>query len=558
MKNDPSFDSDVLIVGAGPTGLALACGLRQLGISCMIIDKEKPVQHARAMGLSARSLEVLRALGVVQEVLSQAVVFRTMNIYLERLRVLRMAFDVSDHSSPTPYGAVLPQNQVVAILENRFRDLGGIVNRICELEGLGQDADGVTASINENGLLKKVRVQYVVGCDGAHSKVRSELGLKFAGSDYEDRLLAADVFVDWDLPSDGGHVFLGSNGTITAFPFPETGKWRLAVFGGNTSTDRSTDAVMVRLREVMKECGPIGAVVRDPVHTTFYGIHRRFVHNFRLGRGFVAGDAAHIHSPAGGQGMNTGIQDSFNLAWKLALVISGKGHDKLLDSYNDERRPVAEEVLKTTNRLTQVILPRNQFQTVLRDSALKFIGKFGTVGRNIGRTLSQLDVEYRNSPIVFAGKNQSLFKARSSPTRNSPRPGERAPDSAVAGNFPDEACRVFDLIYRNDSSHTLLIFEGLQPAEVDPAAVADLHRLVNADQIETYRILWPGSREKADYNVNTLGDPDGAIHRLYGAERSTLYLIRPDGYVGFRAECADIDGINRYFENFLLKESIQR
>src|SRR5215470_16215143 len=345
MKNgSAAHGTQVLIVGAGPTGLVLACELLSQGIDVRIVDKnEGTVLETRAIGMHARTLEALDSMGIVERFLDHG----------QRVRWLRWhshgrliaSFDLSCSGSPFGFLLDIPQNATEVLLRGRVAELGGRVEQSTKLIGFTQTEDSVVATLEDPlGVARTVTAGYLVGCDGAHSRVRRQLELAFEGHAYEQDWLLADVLVDWNRAQDSVQAMFNSDlPPLIGFPMQDS-RWRLTVpYAGDRIQGPPT---LDEFQEFVNERVPERPRISEPTWLACFRVHRRSTRSYRSGRVLLAGDAVHVHSPAGGQGMNTGMMDAHNLGWKLALVISGRAPDTLLDSYAAERRPVADEVLR--------------------------------------------------------------------------------------------------------------------------------------------------------------------------------------------------------------------
>lgn len=523
----PSSDVDVLVVGAGPVGLTMACELRRHGIDCHIVDADDgptPPRESRALGIHARTLEVFEHMGLIGPIMLRGRTLHGVNAYDRGRRFARFELDFDGLETPYPFILSLSQGETEQRLIERLAELGGTVEWQMRLTDLVQDERGVTAVVADaTGAPWKIRAAWLVGCDGAHSSVRERLGLSFEGAAYPEKFLLADTRLDWDLSPDEAHVLLTPDGLVPAIPLPEPGYWRLIDATGTVETEEP-DSVIARFRELLDRAKFNAASIEDVIWASAFRIHRRAVDRLRVGRCFLAGDAAHIHSPVGGQGMNTGIQDAWNLAWKLALVIAEAAPQTLLDSYEAERLPIGESVRRGTHWATRIVTLRNPVARAIRNRLAAWLSRVHSVRRRLTRELSELGVNYRGSPIVAEDW-------RGSPT--GPKAGDRVPDVQLDSGSPD---RLFNVL--NGTRHTLLLFEGSAggpDGTID--AIRDLVRQRWAELVVAYRITRTAGTDAGE----SILDRDGRLHRRFGARLPCVYLIRPDGYVGYRAQPPDPD-----------------
>jgi 2-polyprenyl-6-methoxyphenol hydroxylase-like FAD-dependent oxidoreductase len=530
----------VLVVGAGPVGLTAACELLRRGVDVRIVDAAAArTDKSRALGIQARTLEALDGMGIADRFVAAGRKIHGMNVYVDGARIVHV--DLDDIDSPYSYVLSLPQSETERILGEQIAWLGGRVEREVTLTELAQDADGVTATlVHAGGEERKDRVAWLVGCDGAHSATRHALGLPFEGTPYEESFVLGDVRIRWDLPEDEAHAFLSSNGVVAALPLPH-GRWRIvaeAAIDAPTADD---------LAALLHERGAPTATVRDDGWMTPFRIHRRMVTRYREGRVFLAGDAAHVHSPLGGQGMNTGMQDAYNLAWKLALVAIGAAPESLLDSYDAERRPIAAGILRGTDLATKVVTLRNPLGRGVRDHLAALLSSLEVVQKRLLAQTSEIAVGYRESPIV--GERQSSVTKATVGHRvgelptiadwvgfgGGPHPGDRAPDVT----FDDEGSLLS--LFRH-TGHTLLLFDGAAPTPEGYANLASIARRAREQWgalVNAWIVVPRRSRPKdLEGEERVLLDARGVLHRRYGAGSECLYLVRPDGYVGFRSQPA--------------------
>ena len=418
---------DVLIVGAGPTGLTLACALRTQGVEVRVVDRaDAPATTSRANLLHARGVEVLDRLGAVGDLPQDARTAVTITSYVQGEPAGRLRFGDLGIGTARP-ALLMSQVMVETRLRERLSELGGKPMWATEVMALQQDADGVTATVADGS---RLRGRWVVGCDGAHSSVRKLAGIGFPGAPVADRFLIGDVRMSGMPDREGTHGWQHPDGMVAAMPMPDPDRrdgrddlWRLMVYlSGETDGDPDDEEILHRLREiVLRRTGQVDAVIHDAVWLSHFLIHRRLADSYRAERVLLAGDAAHVHSPFGGQGMLTGIGDAENLAWKLALVVRGAAVDSLLDTYQAERRPLAEDVLRNTSGVTRLQTSNSLLVRLLRDRVLAPLFASPAIQRRATAVASQLWVSYRRSPLAPAWGVLG----------RKPRPGDRVPDLPV-------------------------------------------------------------------------------------------------------------------------------
>lgn len=468
---------DVLVVGAGPTGLMLACEALRHGLSVRVVDRAPaPSPLSRAIVLQARTLEILETHGLTPALVEAGNPLRQVH-FTAGGRQVSVSFD----HLPTRYAYLLclPQSATERILHDRLVALGGRVDRGVGLHALRADVDGVTAVLDDG----EQRCAWLVGCDGAHSEVRKQLGLTFSGHAYEERLALGDVRWDAPVPTDALSSFLG-DGFLAAFPLPD-GRVRLIA---TVDDDRDDELSLRELAAICEARTPWGGRLSDPGWLARFRIHARQVDRYRVGRVLLAGDAAHIHSPAGGQGMNLGIQDAHNLAWKLAMMQRG-APEALLDSYHAERHPLAARTLRATDLATRLGTVRHPWLRALRDLAGSAVGGLSPVVDAITRSVAELDTGVEHSPIVVDD------------APGGPHAGHRPPDLPVS------------------TRHVLMQIAG-------PSTDAD-GRLRLRACVGVARDGWGDRVQLAPTTAREGFDADG------------IFLVRPDGYVGVRLAPAD-------------------
>lgn len=496
---EPSTSGLVLIVGAGPTGLTLACELARRGVRFRLFEAAGgPQQGSRGKGVQPRSLEIFEGLGIAERVLAHGQPAMAMvstgpdgsvTVGGEVPAELRDRPDI-----PFPASLITPQWRVEQALRERLAELGGAVEFGAELVGLDQSDGAVAAIMEKGGACETVVADWLVGCDGGHSTVRKHTTIGFEGETRESvRMLVADVRVE-GLDRESWHMWRHPEGAVALCPLPSTGLFQ---FQASIAPGQDGAQVLDNLQTILeRRSGRTDIRLGEPEWTTLWRANVRLADHYRDGRVLLAGDAAHVHSPAGGQGMNTGIQDAANLGWKLAAVTRGASV-ALLDSYEAERRPIAAAVLGLSDqRLAQAL--EHKGMTTRRDAS--------TI---------QLDVGYRDSAL-----------SRDDRDAGSPlRAGDRAPD-ATGLTTVDGDRRLFALL--RGGRFTLLSFDGAYDAGSAPA---DVHTL----QVVT-RATAPGQ----------IVDAAAHLADAYQPTDRTLVLIRPDGYIGLISDAGDPAAVSDY------------
>jgi 2-polyprenyl-6-methoxyphenol hydroxylase-like FAD-dependent oxidoreductase len=493
----------VLIVGAGPTGLVLAAQLLARGVRTRVIDKgEGPARQSRAVSIYARTLELLDTMELAETFIAHGHQVRRLHWYAGQRTLLNL--DLARNGSQFGFVLHLPQNETERLLRARVRDLGGVVEQGVELVRLAQHGNAVDATLREaTGRDIELSADYVVGCDGAHSRVRHELGLAFEGQPYPQDWLLADVALDGAGRDDEAHMFFRPNGLPLVCAPMGRHRWRVVMPNAGDRGGRPPS--FEEIQDLVDQRAPRRIVVSDPAWLSCFRCQLRSTTTYRRGRVLLAGDAAHIHSPAGGQGMNTGMIDAQNLAWKLTLVTGG-APDAVLDTYERERVPVASSVLGFTDRLIGWATMRHPVKRALRDTLIPAATALPVVQNRAARRLSQLSVAYPASPLN-----------RPDGIRRGPKPGERVPDIKVG--TADGSATLYRVLGRG--RHVLLVSgaETRQAAEASGLArYAPLVDIVDTDLRATHR---PGKDASA---VFALVRPDGVL-AVRGGRRDTHTML---------------------------------
>ena len=537
---------DVLVVGGGPVGLTMACELTRHGVTCRIVDRNAgPQRWSKAAGIMPRTLEVLRDVGVADALVARGRPIRGIQVHQNGAPTAHVPIHLE--GTPYPFLLGLSQRQTELVLAEHLAQLGVRFEREVSLVAIEQDDEGVTATLERaGGARETVRARYAIGCDGAHSTVRRALDIGFEGSTFEQTLWQADIRVRFPFPVDPheAQIFVSERGVMGALPVFAGGVYRLIAMAPPRP---DLDPTLDDMRALANERMPEGTVIEAPEWITGFRFHSRLATRYRDRRIFLAGDAAHIHSPAGAQGMNMGIQDAYNLAWKLALVLRGEGRPRLLDSYEPERRPVAERVVRGTDRGTRAALRmtalRNPILTRLRAQLVSFVTELGVFRGPFVQTLGQMRVGYPESPIVGEHRRSGWM-----PFASGPGPGERVPDVELTEGT------LHGLLL--GTAHVLFLFAGGAATSADHARLAEIAERARRRHGERVRahVVVQGD-ERPDGVPDLLLDPTGALHARFGGGAEVLYLVRPDGHVAFRSQPADEPALSRYLATIFTDRS---
>ncbi|HEX4147573.1 MAG TPA: FAD-dependent monooxygenase, partial [Pirellulales bacterium] len=495
-------------------------------------------------------------LGLAEALLAEGIIGSGFRIFLEGEEKARVGF--AHLETPYPCLLILPQSGTERLLSKYLTERGAHIDRSVELTALGQDDTGVNCTLRHgDGREEACRADYVLGCDGAHSVVRKQVSLGFAGEPLPGNFVLADVAIDGDFPLDEGRAYVGSAGFLLVIPIGG-GQWRIIARLTNEEYPTTPPVTLALLQQLCSQRGPSNLRPHDPTWLSMFQISSRIVERFRVGRVFVLGDAAHIHSPAGGQGMNTGMQEAFNLGWKLAMRLGGQAPDALLDSFDAERRPHAQGVLQNTERATQLMMSTSSAASWLRHAALAVAGKLDLVTETVVGQISDLKVHYRNGPLS-AEENVDLAQWLQSYVGRSPHPGvqdridfasgpragDRAPDAEGLCREPGRSQRLFR--WRGEGlRHYGLVFAGEAPTAQRVGQLRQAVDELNArhPQLLSTTLIRCGL---GPADERTLFDTQRMAHDRYGARYECLYLVRPDGHIGFRSQPVDVAAVDRYW-----------
>lgn len=502
-------DANVLIVGAGPTGLALALFLARSGVKPRVIDRKSgPGEESRAMVVQARTLEFYRQLGFGDTAVDRGIKMQAAHLWKDSREIAQIKFgDFGERLSPYPFALSFPQDDHERLLGEQLQAAGVDVDWETELVAFANQSDHVRATVRANGVQTDCVAAYLCGCDGAHSLVRQGLRLGFPGGTYDQRFYVADVEAAGAAAvKDGLSLCLGSHQFCLIFPIRSTGMHRLIGIVPNELADRD-NLTFEEIRPIVTKL--FGLQVTKLNWFSAYHVHHRVSDHFRAGRAFILGDAGHVHSPAGGQGMNTGIGDAVNLAWKLAAIVQGRAHSSILDTYESERIGFAQSLVATTDRIFQLMVGSSASSQVVREALLPHLAPFlfGFAGVRAGafRFISQTRINYRESALSHGSAGDI-------------HGGDRLPWVAPGG--------------REDNFAPLRSLNW--QVHVYGAAGQPLRNALADGRLVLHQFDWT--------------EPMAAA----GLKRDALYLVRPDGYVGLADASQTGEQLQAYLTRFNL------
>lgn len=528
------MNTDVLIVGAGPTGLTVANLLARFHINFRIIDaKAGPVNESRALVMQGRTLELLEKLDLADRAITAGQKMLAVDVLVNGKPATVLSLSApGSQVSPYQYSLVYEQSQTERLLLEGLQDLGTQVAWNSRLLNLTQTEQEATAVIRgSDGHEETITAAYVLGADGASSMVRHALGLALEGSTYHYGFFLADVDMTWPRGRDKWYLDLTREGFYSFFPMYGGNRFRIVASAPPQQIARG-ELGFEELRELLAHQRGLAITVRSANWITIYRVQHRMANHFRVGRCFLLGDAAHLHTPAGGQGMNTGIGDAFNLGWKLALVVNKQAHPSLLESYEQERQPVARTILSGTDTVFGLQVTGNPFwqraRLALIPPMVKMIKVLG-LEEWVYKMAAQMWIEYRKSPAV------SEYSAHSR------RRGVRAGDRAPYGFFEDDASQGTSLFHLlKGVEHHLLLFEGMQGG----AHLQTMQEKVE-DLLKDY--AFPVA-------IHLISAENGTLQKIYDAQAPRLFLIRPDGYIAYSGQATDLESFRAYLDRVFIRQ----
>ena len=501
----PQIQTEVLIVGAGPTGLSLACQLARYGVDFVIVEKKEGVtSFSKAIGVHARTLEIYAQLGLAEKAVAEgAIAGKVRFLAAGEIRGEADLSDIGQGLSPYPYVLVLEQSKNEQLLYEFLQNQGKDVLWQTELESFTQNETSVMAHVKHaGGGAQMIEAKYLVGCDGPKSPVRHGLGLTYEGSTFERMFYVADAQIDWTLSHDALHVCFAPNSFVLFFPLKGEKRYRIVgVFPEDFTKDEGDVLYEEIARQVKKET-QLPLEISNVNWFSTYKVHTRRADKFSAGRCFLAGDAAHTHSPVGAQGMNTGIQDAYNLAWKLGLVLKENADERLLETYNEERLENAKRLLATTDRMFEIGAGEDWLTSLIRTTIFppmaKHILGFDAVKKALFPLLSQIGISYRDSSLSRHGSDREFHV----------KAGDRMPYFQTAGGES-----IYDSL-RQPKFHRLKFTAENSDAQAPSSALEGQY----AHLVDDHTLFL-----------------DAQVAEIFGTDKPFQVLLRPDNYIGVLA-----------------------
>lgn len=504
----------ILIVGAGPTGLTAALTLRELGIDCLVIDKrQSAIKTSNALAVQPRTLELWEKLGIIEKALEEGHPLYGLNIYHNKEKISFLS--LRDLKTPFPYILGLPQAETESILTHKFLAKGGKIERDLELTFIEQSPDEVfIVTQTKNKKKTEIQARWVLACDGARSLTRELLQIPFTGKDLPKHFMMADLPATGPFNPHEGHAILSPEGVMAVIPLKTFYRIIFDVTQQKVLNDIKVPDMDI-FRALTKERCAFPIALGESLWSSSFWIHEHIANRYFKNRVFLLGDAAHEHSPVGGQGMNVGIQDAYNLCWKLAMVEKKQMEHFFLDSYQQERYPVAKKIVNSTTTFTNLLTTPSLMLQFLRNQFFKFILKIEWINKKFSQTISQLNIQYQKSDFF---DQVGLWKAGI-------QPGKQMPYSPI--QFNNTLTHLAKIVANNKL--TLLIFYGKE--NIDEKKFNQFIAQIQNLAIKRYVI---SIKNLPLPNLDQINDKDQTLHYQYGANQPCFYLVRPDQYVSFR------------------------
>ncbi len=522
--------TDVLIVGAGPTGLIVAIELARRGVACRIIEKRKVrSSRSKALAIHARTLELLDLLGLTDDFVRSGYTSPGFTLSAGARQPLRASLQGLD--SAFPFVLILPQSETETLLEAHLNTLGVQVERGVSLTGFEDYGASTEAQlVSGEGRETRLETHFLVGADGANSLVRQTLGMPFEGSSYVWNAFLGDVMLDGHVVTGGTEQYSNARGLALILPFQDGAVRIITIDRAYQGGPAKRELELAELQESTRAILGKPVTLREPRSLSRWGSELKQAPHYRVGRTFLAGDAAHTHSPAGGQGMNTGIQDAFNLGWKLAQVVQGRAPEGLLDSYEAERHPVGQRALRTSDLILRGLLVRRQPLRWLRDAIFRLFVQRRFVQRTLSLGLSGIGIRYAAPPS--AGKSA----------------GTRVPDIELRG-AQFQAVRLYELL--RSPEYALMIYLSATQVDSERPDLLRLLALAAQDGVVAHVVLDAGLSKQHDLGTHVLIDYKGELEQKLSARPGTIFLLRPDAYIAFQSDTLSADDVTRQWRYWI-------
>lgn len=534
-NKNKTTDYDVIIVGAGPAGLSLSIQLAKHGVRFQIIDKKSSyIEKSNAFALQSSTLHAFNQLGLADGLIQLGAQVRKVNAYIKG----EPSFDIDfrkEIPTPFPYLLSLEQAKLEKVLYGFLLNMGHQVHWNAELTSFKQTKKGVSVEIVQEGKKIHTSTSWLVGCDGTESSVREILNMPYQGNQVSEKFILADLAIEWGLNKNEGYAFLHPSDLFVVVPLGD-GLYRVM-----TTQEGVVDRQNITVDDLVKKFKrlvPVPGVLTTPKWLQGFEVQRRNVPQMRVGRVFLAGDAAHTHSPIGGQGLNCGIQDALNLGWKLAYNVKGWVEDQYLDSYDQERLPVAKATFANTNLAMNIVMTHSKIGQIIRDIIAPLILNYPAAQKQLKRIIADTPVKYNNSSVMLTDKEASQNIAR------------KIKDSVLGGVSIGDCTPSFELLKPKDfkrfqflklqqtTKHILFVMQGDQSKDFKEnyENFSCLKKNLQ-DFADCYYIVGEHAIDYTTFDQNLTDvfiDPDGRAHQAFNCSEQTLFLSRPDGYISYK------------------------